>query len=60
MNYEVVKILNNLSAGFAQLAEELEKQEVITNTRLTVIEEETMRNKKVLLNIADMIHNNLD
>ena len=60
MNYEVIRILNNLAAGFGQLAEELEKQEAITNNRLDVIENDTIKNKEVLLSIADMIRNNLN
>ena len=60
MNYEVINILNNLSAGFAQLAKELENQEAITDSRLNFIENETSKNREVLLNIADLIHDKLD
>ena len=60
MNYEVVNILRTLSANFSSLADELEKEQVITYSRLDNVETKTQQNRDTLTSVADAIYKNLN
>jgi hypothetical protein len=60
MNYEVVDILRTLSANFSSLADELEKEQAITNNRLCNVEIKTQQNRDTLMSVADAIYKNLN
>lgn len=55
MNNKVVDCLRNLASGFSYLADELEKQQEETNSRMTAIEFEVANNQQALKDAANAI-----
>lgn len=55
MNDNIKYVLQSIANNFAKLAEELEKENIELNTRLSVLENETNTNREVLIDIAHKI-----
>lgn len=55
MNDNIKYALQSIASNFAKLSEELEKENIELNTRLSVLENETNTNREVLIDIAHKI-----
>lgn len=55
MNDNIKYALQSIASNFAELSEELEKENIELNLRLGVLENETYTNREVLLDIAHKI-----
>lgn len=60
MNDNIKYTIQLIAGNFAKLAEELEKDNIELNTRLSAIECETSKNRDVLKDIANRILESLD
>lgn len=59
MNSDVVKLLRDTAANFAQLAEALEQEQDRVNSRLDFIEQTSCETKQTLKEAANLILNKL-
>lgn len=60
MSNQVVDCLRNLASGLSYLADELEKQQEETNSRMTAIEFEVSNNQQALKDAANVILDRLN
>lgn len=60
MNDNIKYALQSIASNFAKLSEELEKENIELNTRLSVLEIETTKNQDILRDIAHKILERLD
>ena len=55
MNDNIKDALQSIASNFAKLSEELEKENIELNARLSVLENETNTNREVLIDIVHKI-----